>query len=179
MNCLSSLLYGNTFTCVKYVTWLQRYSSCYIWMELMFEVPAYWHWMDCSGPLAGPLWPVARVGGLRLAAGVGMPHGGHPRCEFPSSWSGPPSLTVTRTFSIKEQDSSSSPQFNFLFCFFSCYECSRTFSQSSFDVNSRICQCGDAQHWVRGLTLPNLISLDFTDGSKHLKIRFNFSGFSR
>lgn len=52
---------------------------------------------------ARPLWPAARVGGVRLAAGAAMPHGGRPRCESPGSRSGPPSLTMTRTSSIRNR----------------------------------------------------------------------------
>lgn len=79
----------------------------------MDRVTFRWSWCLKSQPLGTgwttvalcvrPLGPVARVGGVRLAAGAAMSHGGRPRCESTGSRSGPPSLPMTRTSSIRNR----------------------------------------------------------------------------
>lgn len=144
MNCLSSLLHGNTLTCVKYVTWLQCYGSCYISVGLMFEVPAPWHRVDHSGPPCAS--PVACSQGGRCKACCWCSHASRrPASVWVSRF--PVRATFSHhdpDFLYQEQGSSSSPQSNFFLGAFSYYEWRRTFSESFSDVHPRVRQRGDA-----------------------------------
>lgn len=109
----------------------------------MFEVQPLGTGWTTVALRARPLWPAARVGGVRLAAGAAMPPGGRPRCESAGSPVRAAFSHHDPYFLYQGQDSSSRPQSDFFLGAFSYYEWRRTFSESS-EVRPRVRQRGAA-----------------------------------